>query len=130
MLPSVFAVVIGKRVFRSPSIYPDDRESVHYDPMVFADEVDKGDHGEPTAQEVVHRHTVDELLGFLRSILHEIRSKRHDMITHHNVDDLLGTLGFTEEGTANEHGQAPHGGQASGSDPGASPNGPHSHGDS
>ena len=33
VLPSIFAVVIGKRVFRSPSIYPDDRESVHYDPI-------------------------------------------------------------------------------------------------
>ena len=131
VLPSVFAVVIGKRVFRSPSIYPDDRESVHYDPLVFADEVDQGDHGEPTAHDVVSHHTVDELLGFLRSILHEIRSKRHDMVTHHSLDDLLGTLGFTKEGKAGEDSQAPHGGQEeSGSDPGASPNVPHSHGDS
>jgi predicted RND superfamily exporter protein len=35
-VPSIFAFVIGKRVARSPSIYPDDRESSHYDPMLFA----------------------------------------------------------------------------------------------
>ena len=38
VLPSIFAVVIGGRVARSPSIYPDDPESSHYDPNVFADE--------------------------------------------------------------------------------------------
>jgi Cu/Ag efflux pump CusA len=38
VLPSVFAVVIGGRVARSPSIYPDDPESSHYDPNVFAEE--------------------------------------------------------------------------------------------
>ena len=141
VLSSVFAVavVIGRSVFRSPSIYPDDRESAHYDPMVFAeegeegdqgDQGDQGDHGEPTAQEVVSRHTVDELLGFLRSIIHEIQSKRRDMVTHHTVDDLLGTLGFTGEGKADEHSQAPDGGQASASEPGASPNAPPSRGDS
>ena len=84
---------------RSPSVYPDDRHSTYYDPMVFSDEVDEGDRGEEGAQEVVRRHTADELIGFLRSILHELRSKRHDMITHHNLDDLLGTLGFGKNGT-------------------------------
>ncbi len=38
VLPSVFAVVIGKRVARSPSIYPDDPESSHYDPYAFTQE--------------------------------------------------------------------------------------------
>ena len=98
--------------------------------MVFADEVDEGDHGEPTAHDVVSRHTVDELLGFLRSIIHEIQSKRRDMVTHHTVDDLLGTLGFAKERTADEDSQAPHGGQASASEPGPSPNTPPSRGDS
>ena len=42
VLPSIFTMVIGRRVFHSPSIYPDDRQSVHYDPSVFADEVDQG----------------------------------------------------------------------------------------
>ena len=32
VVPSIFAVVIGKKVARSPSIYPDDPESAHYDP--------------------------------------------------------------------------------------------------
>jgi multidrug efflux pump subunit AcrB len=36
VLPSIFAIVIGKSVARSPSIYPDDRESAYYDPLVYA----------------------------------------------------------------------------------------------
>ncbi|HET6879785.1 MAG TPA: efflux RND transporter permease subunit [Pirellulales bacterium] len=39
VLPSIFAIIIGKSVARSPSIYPDDPESRHYDPHVF-DHVD------------------------------------------------------------------------------------------
>ena len=35
VLPSIFALVIGKKGPRSPSIYPDDPESKHYDPSVF-----------------------------------------------------------------------------------------------
>jgi multidrug efflux pump subunit AcrB len=38
VLPSVFAVVIGGRVARSPSVYPGDPQSSHYDPNVLADE--------------------------------------------------------------------------------------------
>jgi multidrug efflux pump subunit AcrB len=34
VLPSIFAVVIGSKVARSPSIYPDDRDSAHYDPLL------------------------------------------------------------------------------------------------
>ena len=37
VLPSIFAVVVGNKVARSPSVYPDDPESSHYDPDVFAD---------------------------------------------------------------------------------------------
>ncbi len=36
VLPSIFAVVIGAKRARSPSIYPDDPQSVHYDPLVYA----------------------------------------------------------------------------------------------
>jgi predicted RND superfamily exporter protein len=36
VLPSVFAIVIGRKVARSPSLYPDDERSAHYDPNVFA----------------------------------------------------------------------------------------------
>ncbi|MGC8642255.1 MAG: efflux RND transporter permease subunit, partial [Isosphaeraceae bacterium] len=94
VLPSIFTVIIGRKVFTSPSIYPDDRSSRYYDPMVFANEEDSDiaeDHG---AKEMVTRHTADQILGFLRGILHEIRSQRHDPVTHHSLDDLLGTLGF------------------------------------
>ena len=34
VVPSIFAVVIGKKKPRSPSIYPDDPESSHYDPNI------------------------------------------------------------------------------------------------
>jgi multidrug efflux pump subunit AcrB len=36
IVPSIFAVVIGRKQPRSPSIYPDDPESSHYDPNAFA----------------------------------------------------------------------------------------------
>ena len=38
VLPSIFAVVIGRKVSRSPSIYPDDPASRYYDPQVYARE--------------------------------------------------------------------------------------------
>ena len=42
VLPSMFAVVIGKKVARSPSIYPGDRESAHYDPLVLVHAIRPG----------------------------------------------------------------------------------------
>ena len=35
VVPSVFALVIGRRVARSPSICPEDSGSEHYDPLIF-----------------------------------------------------------------------------------------------
>jgi multidrug efflux pump subunit AcrB len=101
VLPSVFAVVIGRRVHSSPSIYPDDRESAHYDPNVFAHEETKAPapskSEEQTAYDVVEEHTDDEIMGFLRGMLHEIRAKRHEMVTHQNIDDLKKPLGFSSQ---------------------------------
>jgi multidrug efflux pump subunit AcrB len=37
VLPSIFAVVVGKRVAVSPSMYPGDADSVHYDPHCMSD---------------------------------------------------------------------------------------------
>jgi multidrug efflux pump subunit AcrB len=37
VVPSIFAIVIGRREHRSPSIYPGDPGSAHYDPNVYAD---------------------------------------------------------------------------------------------
>ncbi len=34
VLPSIFAIVIGRSVARSPSIYPDDPDSAYYDPLL------------------------------------------------------------------------------------------------
>jgi Cu/Ag efflux pump CusA len=50
VLPSIFAVVIGKRVARSPSIYPDDRDSSHYDPDLFTGDGHAGAHHAHTAE--------------------------------------------------------------------------------
>jgi multidrug efflux pump subunit AcrB len=54
VLPSIFAVVIGSRVARSPSIYPDDPQSAHYDPLAY-EEVDEK--VTPSAVEQVHTQT-------------------------------------------------------------------------
>ncbi len=144
VLPSIFALVIGRRVARSPSIYPDDPESAYYDPRVFVDE-EAGDHdGQPG------RHAEsggpgpagrreDDVLAFLRRILDEARSKRHDMVTHYTADDLRAALGFARPGSdegitpgagryasarprPGEPGRAAEGGDAPGSELGAPPN--------
>jgi hypothetical protein len=36
VVPSIFALVIGRSASRSPSIYPADRESAHFDPLTFS----------------------------------------------------------------------------------------------
>jgi multidrug efflux pump subunit AcrB len=42
VVPSIFAVVVGRKVARSPSIYPDDPESAYYDPNLYADQTNGG----------------------------------------------------------------------------------------
>ena len=111
VLPSVFALVIGRNAARSPSIYPDDPESIYYDPRVFVNEetdrrrASSGPHGEPlhdrdhAGLETNGRGGEDDVLAFLRRILDEARSKRHDMVTHYTVDDLRAALGFAKPGS-------------------------------
>jgi hypothetical protein len=36
VVPSIFALVIGRSVSRSPSIYPADPQSTHFDPLTFS----------------------------------------------------------------------------------------------
>jgi multidrug efflux pump subunit AcrB len=43
MLPPIFALVIGRKEARSPSLYPDNPESAHYDPQDYAP-ANGGDH--------------------------------------------------------------------------------------
>ena len=43
VLPSIFAVVIGRKEPRSPSLYPGNPESAHYDPQLYA-HADGSDH--------------------------------------------------------------------------------------
>jgi multidrug efflux pump subunit AcrB len=59
VVPSIFAVVIGKRLAISPSIYPDDPESSHYDPNVYADrghDSHSAGHGTTHPSETHHPH--------------------------------------------------------------------------
>jgi multidrug efflux pump subunit AcrB len=147
VLPSVFALVIGRKVALSPSIYPDDPESKYYDPRVFLNEprhrrraeaghgaegvrvveaVEDAEAGEDAeiarAVEAGHGYPSDghgtgvippdeDVLAFLRRILDEARSKRHDMVTHYTVDDLRVALGF--EKPRHDEGAAPGGGRRS-----------------
>ncbi|MGQ0634017.1 MAG: efflux RND transporter permease subunit [Planctomycetaceae bacterium] len=59
IVPSIFAAVIGRSQKRSPSIYPNDPESLYYDPQAFAD-------GEQTATKADGKapHRVDRLPDF------------------------------------------------------------------
>jgi hypothetical protein len=153
VVPSIFALVIGRKAHRSPSIYPDDRESAQFDPNVFVDELAPGhgggkgrdiedgrDRGTPAEQNA-------DALIFLRQILDEARAKRHDMITHYTVDDLRVALGFARPGTDgnstspagenpsslahhDEENQDPDGGDAPGSTGSGRSNTPSSQGDS
>ncbi len=71
VLPSVFAVVIGGKVSRSPSIYPDDPESTYYDPLVYAHTDDTGHELPPPAGHapVSHPHHPDDhLIGEWREL--------------------------------------------------------------
>jgi hypothetical protein len=137
VLPSIFALVIGRKQAVSPSIYPDDPESKHYDPLVFVNEPKDSHHHAPEDHD---RHDGDALtaiahedvLIFLRRILDEARKKRHDMITHYTVDDLRVALGFeqprTDAGTgpgATAHASGLH--HLSGPGPGAPPKSPPAH---
>ena len=105
VIPSIFALVIGRRA-RSPSIYPDDPDSQHYDPNVFverskpattAGRTDDGRDGRSG-----HTSPERRALVFLRRILEEARAKRHDMVTHYTIDDLRIALGFSEPRTDEE----------------------------
>jgi hypothetical protein len=99
IVPSIFALVIGRKAHQSPSIYPDDRESANYDPKVFVDEGAPGHDGEADHDGKPRRHEEHadrdaDALAFLRRILDEARSMRHDMVTHYTIDDLRAALGF------------------------------------
>jgi hypothetical protein len=53
VVPSIFAVVVGNKVARSPSIYPDDPQSVYYDPNCYARTGEAGQEVAPPAPEPV-----------------------------------------------------------------------------
>jgi hypothetical protein len=141
VLPSIFALVIGKKLAHSPSIYPDDPESIHYDPRVFINEdpAHPHHHPEPAHEEVLAElesaspRSESDVLVFLRRILDEARMKRHDMVTHYTVDDLRVALGFQQSASSDEASHRTGPGEARGNAPGIgsdpSPDAPHPHGD-
>jgi hypothetical protein len=155
VLPSIFALVVGRRVAKSPSIYPDDPASAHYDPMVFVDAEGPTEHEEapPGKRALVGALTGEpatalddqngEVLSFLGKILNEARSRRHDLVTNYTVEDLLVALGFSKT-TSDGSGEkpvgrrswtrAPQAGSDSAADRGRAPpsenDTPHSQGDS
>jgi multidrug efflux pump subunit AcrB len=60
VVPSVFALVIGRKVARSPSMYPADPESAHYDPHVFDGERPTGHQADLGGED--SEHSVDDRL--------------------------------------------------------------------
>ncbi len=71
VLPSIFAVVIGRSVAISPSIYPDDPESAHYDPLVYAHTDETGKEVAPPPGQPVPphpRHPDEHLIGEWREL--------------------------------------------------------------
>jgi hypothetical protein len=70
IVPSIFALVIGRKAARSPSICPEDPGSEHYDPLVFPGEgkhgpgadslsAQPGAHDDPHAGGDNHNHNSD-----------------------------------------------------------------------
>ena len=137
VVPSIFALVLGKKKHQSPSIYPDDRESKHFDPEVFVDapahgragkDERKGKHGEVVDDPDL---TNEEVVTILRQFLIESRPSRHEMTTHYTVDDLRYALGFASNGPDGpESGQDSGGGSQSGPAGDGPKNSPHSNGGS
>jgi multidrug efflux pump subunit AcrB len=56
VVPSIFALLIGGSVARSPSLYPDDPDSPHYDPLAFANDGESGEGHTPAADQPVPPH--------------------------------------------------------------------------
>jgi multidrug efflux pump subunit AcrB len=106
VLPSVFALVIGKKAARSPSIYPDDPESKYYDSNVFDDEAESDQHddasnkrkGESNGNPNATHQRNDDVLAFLKRILDKARAERHENGKNYSVDDLRAALRVTEPG--------------------------------
>jgi hypothetical protein len=102
VVPSIFALVVGRRTAASPSIYPDDPASRFYDPDVFVDAPQRGraegreGSADAEAKGGAASRREEDAVEFLRRILDEARAKRHDMVTHYTVDDLRAALGFAQ----------------------------------
>ena len=111
VLPSIFALVIGRSEAtlavdlpgrpREHALRPAGLRRRGPGQATASDGTGTSHDGEPTAARGGGRdHTDDEVLGFLRQILDEARSKRHDMVTHYTVDDLRVALGFAKASPA------------------------------
>jgi multidrug efflux pump subunit AcrB len=63
VIPSIFALLIGRSVSRSASLYPDDPESPHYDPNVYAHEGGSGEGVAPGADGALTPHLPPDAHG-------------------------------------------------------------------
>jgi multidrug efflux pump subunit AcrB len=101
VLPPLFALVLGRKKAASPSMYPDDPESKHYDRHVFDLDAKGGQHG--TASSENHAASPKQAAGgneqdklsFPWEPFYPYQSD--PFTTHHNVDEMLGPLGFEEK---------------------------------
>jgi multidrug efflux pump subunit AcrB len=81
VLPSIFALVIGRSASRSPSIYPDDADSPYYDPLVYA-----------PVEESVH-HSADDADDDPQSIGHVPPSVNQPIAPHAQPDNHIRATG-------------------------------------
>lgn len=110
VLPSVFAIVLGNRTAKSPSMYPDDPESDHYDPHVFDKREQghqEGGHGDSAHSEPATgseagaaghsppRAAIEPDPRYAKEFPWNPTAIETDpFVTHHTQDELLDTLGF------------------------------------
>ena len=116
VVPSIFAVVIGRRVSHSPSIYPDDSDSRHYDPMVYAGAGHSG-HQDSSAAEKAIPHGEEEFDHQDSSTGKAIPHGEDGSAHKGAVDDKTAPPGENGAGPAHPHdnanGQSPESGPSS-----------------
>ncbi len=100
VIPSIFALVMGRRQFASPSVYPDDHDSKYFDPQVFVNEAPgphdgqgeangQGGHEEQNGQNGQNGHAKPAVQPLIAGDgPDESEPLEGDDRTHHNEDAL------------------------------------------
>ncbi|HWG45255.1 MAG TPA: efflux RND transporter permease subunit [Gemmataceae bacterium] len=114
VVPSIFAVVIGRSAARSPSVYPDDPKSKYYDPLVYAHMDESGNKVTPSDDYAVWEANVtpdgdesgkEAMPGVVQPISAHPRSEAHVQDSVAEVHRLPRSM--PSHPPADEHGQAP-----------------------